>query len=275
MKFLAALVLAVAGLVAFTTLTRHQGGEPASTNSAKKGSTSHGSVPVIVELFTSEGCSSCPHADEVLSELDATQPVTGAQIIALGEHVDYWNQLGWIDPFSSNEFSKRQSAYANHFGLSSVYTPQMVVDGRDEFVGGNMSNAQDVIAKAAKSPKGHIELLISDANLAAPKLSIKANDLERVEAGDTADVLLAVTESNLRSEVSGGENAGRYLKHTAVVREISSLGQIEAGANSFEAQPTVQLAGNWNRNNLRVVLFVQERTSRRVLGAGMIGLSGK
>src|SRR5215468_4014633 len=114
--------------------------------------------PVVVELFTSEGCSSCPPADAVLAQLQQTQPVAGAEVIALGEHVDYWNYIGWSDPFSAPVFSQRQNDYTNAFGAFSVYTPQMVVDGQTEFVGSKMSKALDAIAKAARAPKAKVQL---------------------------------------------------------------------------------------------------------------------
>src|SRR3954463_5560674 len=113
-------------------------------------------VPVVVELFTSEGCSSCPPADALLARLDETQPVEGAEVIALAQHVDYWNQLGWSDPFSSHELSERQGEYARAFGRDGVYTPQMVVDGRAEFPGGNSGRAFDAIAEAAREQKAEV-----------------------------------------------------------------------------------------------------------------------
>jgi hypothetical protein len=194
--------------------------------------------PVLVELFTSEGCSSCPPADALLIQLAKTQPVAGAQIIVLGAHVDYWNQLGWKDPFSSAEFSARQSRYSDAWGEERVYTPQMVVDGRAEFAGGN-------------------------------RLQVRVED---VPAGsrDTVEVLLAITEANLQSSVARGENSGRSLAHTGVVRRLEVIGIVKPGT-VFSAEPKLSLAIGWKRENLRGVVFLQERC-RRVLGAAVAPL---
>ena len=124
--------------------------------------------PVLVELFTSEGCSSCPPADALLQQLDRAQPVAGAEVIVLSEHVDYWNQIGWKDPFSSRFYSDRQSAYANHFGLSSVYTPQMVVDGAAEFTGSEAEHRRTNHRQGRKVHKLAVQL--SDIRFASPAL---------------------------------------------------------------------------------------------------------
>lgn len=275
MKLFLGLILILTGVVAFRTLSHPRAAvETAIEKSAAI--TSNEPVPVIVELFTSEGCSSCPPADEVLSKLDKMQSIQGVEVIALGEHVDYWNKLGWIDPYSSGEFSQRQSRYSDAFKQDSVYTPQMIVDGRDEFAGGNMDRARTAIANAAQSPKAHITIAsaeISNATKARSlNVSVQVRELPRLTAGDTAEVLLAITENNLRSEVSRGENAGRYLKHSAVVRQLTSLGTISQD-ESFAAKPTVDISNGWLLDNLRAVVFVQERGSRRILGSAALGLS--
>ncbi len=266
----------VTGVVTFRMLNQHR--ESAATVSPESETKAAGpnATPVLVELFTSEGCSSCPPADEVLSKLDKTQSIQGIEVIALGEHVDYWNKLGWIDPYSSAEFSTRQSRYADAFGQESVYTPQMIVDGRDEFAGGNWNKAREAIMKAARLPKAKVQMLAASNSNETNKdlrLSIHISDIPQLTAGDKAEVLLAITESNLRSEVARGENAGRYLRHTAVVRSLAVLGNINDGQQSFAAESTATINVDWQRDNLRAVVFMQERGTRRVLGAATLGLS--
>jgi hypothetical protein len=236
-------------------------------------------APVIVELFTSEGCSSCPPADAVLAQLEKTQPVTGAEVIVLSEHVDYWNYIGWSDPFSSAEFSARQQAYAPVFNNDGVYTPQMVVDGQAEFIGSNSSKAQAAITRAAKLRKGEVKIAfaqnasVSDAQ--AIRLKVSVEKLPAVTSGDVAEVLLAITESNLSSQVVRGENSGRKLGHTAVVRELRSLGQVTDSTKPFQVETTTMVNKDWNRVELRAVAFVQERAHKRILGAAALNLAAK
>ncbi len=237
-------------------------------------------VPVLIELFTSEGCSSCPPADEALTRLEQTQPVGGAQIIALGQHVDYWNRLGWTDPFSSAVFSQRQSDYARAFGKDGVYTPQMIVDGQKEFPGGNMNLARRAIDEATKTSKASIELTRTEdttaqaAKTAAVPLQIRVENMPAISAGDTAEVLLAITESNLRTDVPRGENAGRRLRHASVVRQLRPLGIFDPQqGKTFAAAPIINIGKGVKREQLHAVIFVQERLSRRVLGAAMIALT--
>ena len=233
-------------------------------------------APVLVELFTSEGCSSCPPADALLSRLEKTQPVEGAEVIALAQHVDYWNYLGWRDPFSYAEAGARQREYARAFGRDGVYTPQMVIDGRAEFPGGNQSLAFESIAKAVRTPKAEVvitRLADGAGGATSSRLSVSVARLPPVTAGDTADVLLAVTESDLATSVVRGENAGRKLNHVGVARGLRVIGSAAAGA-PFAAETEVNVEGGWRRENLRALVFVQERASKRVLGAATIKLAG-
>jgi hypothetical protein len=234
--------------------------------------------PVIVELFTSEGCSSCPPADAVLAQLQQTQPVAGAEVIALGEHVDYWNYIGWSDPFSSAAFSSRQETYARVFGQQDrVYTPQMIVDGQTEFNGSSMNIALDAIAKAARAPKADVRIVMPETTTQKDnqkvRLNVSVKNVPPVDRGDVAEVILALTEDKLSSNVTRGENSGRKLAHTAVVREMRALGRVDPAMKTFDSEKTVSIADGWKREDLRVVVFVQERAHLRVLGAAMLNLA--
>lgn len=232
-------------------------------------------VPVIVELFTSEGCSSCPPADAVLSRLDRTQPVAGAEVIPLAMHVDYWNHLGWSDPFSSPAFSARQGEYASAYGKDGVYTPQMIVDGVTEFPGGNGGRAAATIAKAASAPKAETQITRAARQPAeGVRLAVSLKNIPKLSDGDAAYVLLAVTESNLSTDVARGENAGRRLPHVGVVRSLTTVGNLaDARGGAFDTEAVVLLKKNWRHENLRVVVFAQERGSRRILAAASASLA--
>ncbi|MCI0337868.1 MAG: DUF1223 domain-containing protein [Acidobacteria bacterium] len=226
-------------------------------------------IPVIVELFTSEGCSSCPSADEVLARLERIQPVAGAEIIALGEHVDYWNYIGWTDPFSSPVFSNRQNSYARAFNNTDVYTPQMVVDGQVQFVGSKMNKALEAIANAARAPKAKVQITPTPGiNSDTYSFQVRATDLPAISAGETAEVVLAITESNLQSKVSRGDNAGRRLSHGTVVRQLDIISSTQARQGKpLTAASSMTVRNDWQRDKLLAVAFVQQRKSRKVIGA--------
>src|SRR5271168_3144270 len=151
-------------------------------------------VPVLVELYTSEGCSDCPPADKLLTELEAKQPVDGAEIIVLGEHVDYWNNLGWNDRFSSAEITARQSQYSQAFNLDSIYTPQMIVDGRIQFVGSNGREALQSIAEAAQQPHANIVITKSENNNAGKNIpysiTVDISNVQSIGSKEQLDVML-------------------------------------------------------------------------------------
>src|SRR5579863_5635500 len=221
------------------------------------------STPVLVELFTSEGCSSCPPADGLLSRLGQTQPVHGADIIALEEHVDYWDRLGWKDPFSSEAATARQNEYDQAFAGGEAYTPQMIVDGRARFVGSSDSDALRAIRTASQAPKPEIQLSWEKDDTLAIHIDPLTNAAER----DGQQVYLAVAENMLHSNVRHGENAGRALEHNGVVRQLLPLGKIDSAPAGFSSSVAVHSIREWNRANLRAVVFVQERRSRHVLAA--------
>ncbi|SHJ62171.1 hypothetical protein SAMN02745146_3558 [Hymenobacter daecheongensis DSM 21074] len=222
-------------------------------------------VPVVVELFTSEGCSSCPAADAALRALENEQSLPGIEVLALGQHVDYWNRLGWKDPYASAALTQRQRDYAAGFGSGS-YTPQAVVNGQYEFVGSRRQELAATIVKAAKAPRATVQL----ARTAAGGLTVRVADLPAGTAA--AEVALALTESNLSTQVGRGENSGRLLRHAAVVRELRTLGPVAADG-TFTATAPLPLAATWKVTNLRAVVLVQEKKSRHIVGVASLPLS--
>jgi hypothetical protein len=263
MKFLltGSIVLSVCILAAMTVLRT-----PAQTSRMVPGAVR---TPVVVELFTSEGCSSCPPADALLAGLAQQQPIENVEVIALEEHVDYWNELGWVDPFSSRDWTARQYVYSEVLGNGNAYTPQMVVDGRAEFVGSQARKARQAIFEAAQAERTQVTLVQANPGKAGGEsLSVKIGKLPGVKQRDTAEVWLAITETGLHSEVKRGENAGEDLHHAAIVRSIRKIGEAKGGdETSFSADVGVGLQKEWKRENLRAVVFVQEKKGRRILGA--------
>jgi hypothetical protein len=229
-------------------------------------------TPVVVELFTSEGCSSCPPADDLLSRMAQQQPIANAEVIALEEHVDYWNELGWVDPFSSGEWTARQQVYAGVLGNGNAYTPQMVVDGKTEFVGSQSGKAWQAVQQAASQQKASVALRFTNSlDAGKENLSVAISRLPEIGHSDTAEVWLAITETGLHSAVKRGENAGEDLHHAAVVRSIRKIGEAKAGdQTSFSGDATVTLPAQWKRQNLHAVVFVQEKKSRGILGAAAV-----
>lgn len=222
------------------------------------------SVPVVVELFTSEGCSSCPSADAALRELETAQSVLGVEVIALGQHVDYWDRLGWKDPYSSAQFTDRQRWYAEGFSEGN-YTPQAVVNGRYEFVGSQKNTLAQTVAKAAQAPRATVTL----ARAANGTLQVQVSHLP---AGTkAASVELALTETGLSSQVGRGENSGRLLRHAAVVRSLRTLGTVGADG-TFVGSAPLNLNANWKADHLRAVVLVQETGSHHVVGVGTLPL---
>jgi hypothetical protein len=221
-------------------------------------------TPVVVELFTSEGCSSCPAADALLAHL-ATQPLDGIEVVALSFHVTYWDRLGWKDPFSSAAATRRQAQYAAAiFGDDRIYTPQMVIDGVEEFTGSDERRAVDAIRKAAALP--HVPLRVT-AQARGSELRLSVDAPAAPSGQEKLDIVIALVEDNLTSIVRRGENGGRTLVHSAVVRKHETIGALERDA--FVADGAWKLDPAWRRDALRVIAFLQDQKTRRIYGAAM------
>jgi hypothetical protein len=247
-------LLFVASLLIASTLAH--AADTASANSP---------TPVLIELFTSEGCSSCPPADKLLEELDSKQPIAGAQLIVLSEHVTYWNSDGWKDPFSSQDITDRQSAYGKQFKLASVYTPQMVVDGESQFTGSDSQALQESVQKARAEQKIPVKIAATIDTSGKLKAHVEAT-------GGSGAVYLVLALNHAESQVLRGENGGHRLSHVAVVQSFEQIGSLKKG-KEFSKDIEIKIPHGADPANLRVVAFVQQADGMynpgKVIGAAL------
>ncbi len=216
--------------------------------------------PVVVELFTSQGCSSCPPADALLDEL-ADQP----GLLALSFHVDYWDYIGWKDPFASAEYTQRQRDYARTLGLRYVYTPQIVVDGRKDLVGSHRRAVETAIKEAAKrKPTVEVKLVPGGASQNGGTITLSAGDAP----AEGAAVYLVMFDDDHETDVARGENGGRSIHNANVVREYRKLGTWTGEAMEFAID--MDAARSEGRGGCAVI--VQAGTTGPVLGAAILDL---
>lgn len=224
-----------------------------------KAGTAAAPARILVELFTSEGCSDCPPAEAFLRMLDSTQPVAGAQLIVIEEHVDYWDDLGWKDPFSSHSFTVRQQGYVERLRLASAYTPQMVVDGAYQFVGSDRRSAIKAFESDRSNEKVGVRITSKRVEGDQVLLHVDAD-----AAPVTTDVLMAIATERAETHVQRGENGGRNLEHVAILRNLTSVGRAEKGQMfSKDVGVSMKTMGQ----SSRVVFFLQEPNQGKVLGA--------
>ncbi len=218
---------------------------------------------VLVELFTSEGCSSCPPADALLRKIDQKQTESGQLIVAISEHVDYWNQLGWTDPFSSHDYSERQSQYAEKFHLDSVYTPQMVINGERQ-VNGSLPSA--VLQAIRATDHGNpVVLQISSAQWSEKGLDVAFSASGNLPSSGV-DIFAVIADDTDTSSVSRGENSGRTLTHVSVAR---SLVRITSLRQPGEQKARVPLSNRIPRTKMHLILFAQARGLGPIMGVAI------
>ncbi|HEX4441843.1 MAG TPA: DUF1223 domain-containing protein [Thermoanaerobaculia bacterium] len=253
MRGRALLIAAAAALAA--------GGSGARGDEGGAASTAH---PVVVELFTAQGCSSCPPADRLLAQLGAA---SGGRVVPLEFHVDFWNQGGWTDPFSSAEWTRRQEAYAKRFGATQLYTPQAIVDGASEMIGSREAEVRAAVAAASAKPAAAIALTLEPS---AKDVRVGAKvDLPEPLRGRKWHLMLAVYETGLVTPVARGENGGKTLENEYVVRSLRRAGGVDA-SGAVEAR--LPLDKGWNRARVGVAAFLQDPATLEIRGAAASAL---
>jgi hypothetical protein len=253
--------LAIIGVL-MTWLVVQSGPQP---NRDKTNGGDHADAPfALIELFTSEGCSSCPPADALLGDLVKDARDRDKRVYCLAFQVDYWNNLGWTDPYSDAAYSQRQYSYAKALKSERVYTPQMIVNGTDAFVGSEKALARKSIDAALKTPAKATVQLRLDKKGDSDALTI-AYETASAPAGAVLNV--ALVERGLAGKVLRGENAGQKLRHENVVRGFRTIRLDESGKGSVALKPPDGLV----RKNASMIAYIQD-ADWKVLGAGAIEL---
>lgn len=219
---------------------------------------SKNSVPAVLELFTSEGCSSCPSADALLSELARKNPNS---IVVLSEHVDYWNYLGWKDPYSSPVFSERQKRYVEKLHSSSMYTPQLVVNGTDESVGNNHQAVEQALRRQGGANLSALAI-ITIANSSQPNINIEFDSVPEM-ASSPFVANIAFVKDNATSKVTRGENQGRTLMHTNVVTKLIS---VKCAPTTKRMQLAISAEGS---KHARMIVFLQKPEFGKIFAVGV------
>jgi hypothetical protein len=220
----------------------------------------------IVELFTSEGCSSCPPADALLRQINLKQTNAGQLIVGISEHVTYWNNLGWRDPYSLPVFTERQSVYASRLSAEGSYTPQMVLNGRDQFVGSNGGALQRALLDDSR--RSHLDLSILSSNRTPSGVDVTFSLKQPV--AKPLDIIAVLTDDADRSNVLQGENGGRLLQHVSVARSLTRVATVKDDSEQSVRLPLpdgLQAGGNSGHH---LILFAQEAHQGAILGAATI-----
>jgi hypothetical protein len=211
---------------------------------------------VVLELFTSQGCSSCPSADKLLAKTYEEAQKNHKQLFVLSYHVDYWDRLGWKDPFSQSLFTKRQYEYANQFGLQGVYTPQVVINGAKEFVGSDARKLNSAL-ESNLNPKAKIDISLEDVKWQNSQVSFGYSlkgDFQH------SQLQVAILSKKEETNIPRGENSGLKLAGSNVVRVLQTVKSMEKSTIS------VALPKDLTQENTRIVVFVQDAKSLQVIG---------
>ena len=251
-RYKAHLVAAAVTVVLLGATSAH--GEDSAPAGAPSGS-------VVLELFTSQGCSSCPPADALLRKL-SEEPEWQGRLVALGYHVDSWNYVGWTDPFSTADWTDRQVAYAKQVSAGRTYTPQAIINGKFSAVGSDERSIRKQLADAAAQPAGKVALKLTRDGR---KVTVELSTTPPSGHAERLDLMLAVVESGLVTDVAHGENAHRTLHDDYVVRRLQRAAKV-AGADKTTSL-NVHLERDWKPENVRFAAFLQDPDTRAIYGA--------